>query len=406
MPKRTDEAWRFAHTSRLALEGYHSPSQDLKGLAEALPERSDWLSDYAGRIILADNQTVGAPASSKAPEYAPALWAPLASVLSQPDALANSSFQERYLASQPLPLGSQKFSTLHTALNDNGVVLHIPRGVVVEEPFIVYHWACEPDQALFPQTLVIAEEGSQAQVIEVFLSADPEAKAFVCAAATIYAGPGAKVHYQAIQSWNSVTRGMLLNRVHAERDADVRTVNINLGAEYLRHEHQSELLGSGSNVETYSLSMPIDNQEFDQRTLQTHKAPNSRSDILFKNVLFDEGRTIFSGLIRVEEGAQKVDAYQTNRNLLLSKAAESNSLPGLEIKANDVKCSHGATSGYLDEKDIFYFLARGIPRSEAQELMAFGFFDEILTKLDGDSIIDKVSGLISDKLKRQRSLQN
>ena len=120
--------------------------------------------------------------------------------------------------------------------------------------------------------------------------------------------------------------------------------------------------------------------------------------MLFKNALSGSARTIFSGLIIVEEDAQQTDAYQTNNNLMLSDRAEANSLPGLEIKANDVKCSHGATTGRIDERELFYFLARGIPRSKAQELMVFGYFEEIIQKLDNPELAEYVRGLVQHKL--------
>jgi Fe-S cluster assembly protein SufD len=149
----------------------------------------------------------------------------------------------------------------------------------------------------------------------------------------------------------------------------------------------------------YSLNVPTADQLFDQRTLQTHIAPNSRSNLLYKNALQDDSKTIFSGLIIVEENAQQTDAYQTNNNLLLSDKAEANSLPGLEIKANDVKCSHGATSGQIDDSNIFYFLARGIPRKKAEELLVFGFFEEIIEKFAQEELRDYIRELLENKLR-------
>ena len=400
MPKRTDEDWRFASTHRLQLEDYNCSAETRPVDTAALIERSDWLADYAGRIILADNHTIEAPnALHTATARSQALWTPLVSMLNEPDRSTDAAFLEEHLATSPAALGSEKFGALHAAWSSNGGVLRIPRGLAVETPFVIYHWATQPQQALFPHTLIIAEEQCQARVIEVFLSADPDAAAFVCASATIHANAGARIDYHAVQAWNTATCAIHLNQVDAQSHAEVQTVNINLGARYLRHEHQSRLLGPGSNVATHALSLPTQKQEIDQRTLQTHRAPNSRSDLLFKNALLDESRTIFSGLIRVDKEAQQTDAYQTNRNLLLSTAAEANALPGLEIQANDVKCSHGATSGYLDEKSLFYLLSRGIPKTTAQELMTFGFFEEILAQLpEEDAFAKKVRALISDKL--------
>ena len=219
----------------------------------------------------------------------------------------------------------------------------------------------------------------------------------VIANAHLYAGNGAKPQHRIIQNWNERTISFQLNTSNAQRDVESKQVIVNLGSQQARQEIHGKIFGSGSNVELYSLGVPRGTQEFDQRTLQTHIAPNSRSDLLYKNALSDETRTIFSGLIIVEEGAQQTDAYQTNNNLMLSDKAEANSLPGLEIGANDVKCSHGATSGRIDDSEIFYFLARGIPRAKAQELMVFGFFEEIVEKFRNDELAEYVRGLVQQK---------
>jgi Fe-S cluster assembly protein SufD len=141
-------------------------------------------------------------------------------------------------------------------------------------------------------------------------------------------------------------------------------------------------------------------QEFDQRTLQIHQAPNTKSDLLYKNALLDQARTIFSGLIIVDPDAQKTDAYQSNRNLMLSDDAEANALPGLEIQANDVRCTHGATSSRIDPEQEFYLESRGIAPAATQELLTFGFFEEVLAKLENESLHDALHALIKTKFKK------
>jgi Fe-S cluster assembly protein SufD len=147
----------------------------------------------------------------------------------------------------------------------------------------------------------------------------------------------------------------------------------------------------------YSLTVAEESQEFDQRTFQIHNAPNAVSDLLYKNALLDKSRSIFSGLIKVAEGAQQTDAYQTNRNLLLDPTAEANALPGLEILANDVKCSHGATTGNVDASELFYMMSRGIPKRAAMQLMVFGFFEEVIEKVESDELAENLRTLIRNK---------
>jgi Fe-S cluster assembly protein SufD len=146
-----------------------------------------------------------------------------------------------------------------------------------------------------------------------------------------------------------------------------------------------------------AVTVAEDAQEIDQRTFQIHEAPNTASDLLYKNALDEQARTIFSGLIRVAPGAHKTDAYQKVRNLLLSDAAEANSMPGLEIEADEVRCTHGATSGQIDEEELFYLRSRGIPLREAQRLIVHGFLDEVLGRLGHDALAAKLSARLHEK---------
>jgi Fe-S cluster assembly protein SufD len=182
------------------------------------------------------------------------------------------------------------------------------------------------------------------------------------------------------------------------RDARVQSLNLHLGARQARHESLSQLQAPGAFSEMLALTVASGSQEFDQRTLQVHQAPNTKSDLLYKNALLDSARTIFSGLIVVDPDAQKTDAYQSNRNLMLSDSAEANSLPGLEIQANDVRCTHGATTSRIDPEQEFYLLSRGLPVAAAQELLVMGFFEEVLTRLESDDIHAALRTLIEAKL--------
>jgi Fe-S cluster assembly protein SufD len=177
----------------------------------------------------------------------------------------------------------------------------------------------------------------------------------------------------------------------------VQSLNLHLGARQARHESLSQLQAPGAFSEMLALTAAEGAQEFDQRTLQIHQAPNTKSDLLYKNALRDQARTIFSGLIVVDPDAQKTDAYQSNRNLMLSDDAEANSLPGLEIQANDVRCTHGATSSRLDPEQEFYLLSRGIAKAEADELLTFGFFEEVLARLENTALHDALNALVKAK---------
>ncbi len=158
--------------------------------------------------------------------------------------------------------------------------------------------------------------------------------------------------------------------------------------------------GAGGRVQLAALSVTNGEQVIDSRSLQVHTAPNATSDLLYKNALLGESKTIFAGMIVVEPAAQKTDAYQTNRNLLLSKEAEAIALPGLEIEANDVKCSHGATTAPIDETAAFYLQSRGISRPAAEELLVFGFFEEVIERVAYPELAEHLRTVVSKKFQQ------
>jgi Fe-S cluster assembly protein SufD len=189
-----------------------------------------------------------------------------------------------------------------------------------------------------------------------------------------------------------------VNNTVVARDAAAIALVLNLGGQMMRSEAVSHLRGPGGRSDMLSISAVEGTQICDQRTLQIHEAPNTASDLLYKNSLNDTARTIFTGLIRVDPGAHKTDAYQKVRNLLLSDEAEANSAPGLEIEADDVRCTHGATSGQVEVEELFYLLSRGIPLREAQRLVVFGFLNEVLDRLPDEALREMLRERLHGKL--------
>jgi Fe-S cluster assembly protein SufD len=179
-------------------------------------------------------------------------------------------------------------------------------------------------------------------------------------------------------------------------------LHLGLGGKYSRLESLSRLTGEGAHSDMLAVSIGDETQEFDARTLQDHASPHTNSDLLFKNALSDRARNTFGGLIRVEPHAHFTDAYQKVRNLLLSDDAEANSMPGLEIMADNVKCSHGATSGQIDEDEMFYLSARGIPAPVARQLLVGGFLNEVLERLPDPVLVAKLEALIAERFARRR----
>ncbi len=188
-----------------------------------------------------------------------------------------------------------------------------------------------------------------------------------------------------------------MNSTTVDHDASAMSLNLHLGAKYSRFESLSRLIGEGGRSDLLAVAVAKHQQEFDARTLQDHVSPHTASDLLYKNALDDRARTTFGGLIRVEPHAHFTDAYQKVRNLLLSDDAEANSMPGLEILADNVRCTHGATSGQVDEDELFYLRTRGISTKVAQRLIVTGFLDEVIQRLNHPTIGDHLHQLIEQK---------
>jgi len=397
MPQRTDEKWRFSDLKKISLEGFQPATEPHTEEREALLERSHLVDRFSGRLVFGDNHLLDVNPVSDDLIKQGVIWLPLQEAIRQHPELVR-----QYLASEEHQLGGDKFRALHYAFLQGGSFLYIPKGVRIEAPFVTYYWSCHCEEAIFPHTLVVAEAHASANFVDYYgsKSGQCDCPALSIASGATYAGPHARVFRKVVQDYHQKTTSIQLEANIARRDAEIKTVALNLGSHYARMENQTRIAEPGSRVQIYSLTVATGEQEFDQRTLQTHAAPDATSDLLYKNALLDKARTIFSGMILVEPEAQRTDAYQTNRNLLLSPNAEANSLPGLEIEANDVKCSHGATTGQIDDEQLFYLMARGIPKETAFELLIFGFFEEIIDKFDNEELKENIRLLVQRKFKQ------
>lgn len=391
-PNRKMETWRFANVKGLGVEGFRLAPSLSEEESQSLIENSQKVKETAGKLVFGNDDLVAEKTLSEELSAKGVIFEPLERAFAK-----HPEILEEFFMAQESALGSEKFAALHTALNRNGTLLFVPANVEIELPLVSYHWANGGESAVFPHTLVIAKDNSKVTFVDIYGSSDKESAQLACGVSTLYAGPGANVEYHYVQNWNEASLSFNRLTTVAERDSNIRAYGLNLGSKHARNEGHTVIEGAGSNAEIFSLTVAHHEQEIDQRTLQSHNAPNSRSNLLFKNALQDSSKTIFSGLIKVAEEAQLTDAYQTNRNLLLSPTAEANSLPGLEILANDVKCSHGATTGQIDDNELFYLLARGIDKPTAQKLLVFGFFEEILEEMNNEELANYHRELVHQK---------
>jgi Fe-S cluster assembly protein SufD len=389
MPARTDEAWRFSNVSTLTLDGFELPAT-----MESVPYAPIGIKK-AARLVFANGrlfsrELLAADLASRGVIVETLQYA----------LVKHGDLVREHLLAQPSRFGSAKFSALHEAFLNDGAFIYVPRGVEIDLPIGVFSYALGETTAVFPHTLVVTGENARVTVIDYFGSHRDTAAQFAAGANDLYAGHGAQLTYIGKQDWSHRAQSFQSNSTVVRRAARVQSLNLHLGARQARHESLSQLQAPGAFSEMLALTVARGDQEFDQRTLQIHQAPNTKSDLLYKNALLERAKTIFSGLIIVDPDAQKTDAYQSNRNLMLSEEAEASSLPGLEIQANDVRCTHGATSSRIDPEQEFYLQSRGIAKAAADELLTFGFFEEVLNRLAADDLHAALRTLIQTKFKK------
>jgi Fe-S cluster assembly protein SufD len=366
-----------------------------ESVAAELIRRSPGGLETAGRMIFANDHLISREVHAAALEAQGVIWKPLDQAIREHEALVS-----RHFMTQEVVLGSKKFAALHQANARAGTFIYVPRNTEVALPLETLHWLHGRNASVFPHTLIIVGENSKVTVVDRFESADAGAPGFACGVNDLFLEAGAKLTYVNVQNWSRQTLAFQINSTVVGRDASAINMALNLGSRYARTESVSRLVGEGGRSDMLALSVAEGSQEFDQRTLQDHKKPSTASDLLYKNSLNDQARTIFAGLIRVEPGAHHTDAYQKVRNLLLSDEAEANSMPGLEILADEVRCTHGATSGQIDAEELFYMLARGIPQREAQQLIVFGFLNEVIERLGNEEIGEELREMVRRKFAR------
>src|SRR4051812_572768 len=392
-PTRKDQAWRFSNVGLLDLAPFKISPPLSEDDRKNILKYSRGLDQVAGRMIFANDQLVERDVVSEDLKKRGVIFQPLERAM-----VEHADLFREYFMSTEAKLGSAKFAALHKALVSTGTFLFVPRGLEIELPIEIFHWLRHDGVSVFPHLLLVADELAKVTVIEHFRSCDQRATGFACGVNDLIAGPGAKVTYVCAQNWAENVIALQMNSTTVDHDASAMSLNLHLGGKYSRFESLSRLIGDGGRSDLLAVAVAKRQQEFDARTLQDHISPHTASDLLYKNALDDRARTTFGGLIRVEPHAHFTDAYQKVRNLLLSDDAEANSMPGLEILADNVRCTHGATSGQIDEEELFYLRTRGIPIKAAQRLIVTGFLTEVIRRLDQASIAEYLHRLIEKKL--------
>jgi Fe-S cluster assembly protein SufD len=292
-----------------------------------------------------------------------------------------------------------KFASLAAAFAQNGVVLYVPKGVNVEEPLHSVFWGPGADLAHISHILVLVDEG--ASVTYVHESASPDAaqiNSMHAGLVEIQVMQGANLRFVELQSWGKNVWNFSHERIRVERDGNLDWIFGAVGSRVTKNFSELDLVGKGAVGRMSGFYFTDGSQHLDHDTQQNHLAPNTTSDLLFKGALKGHSRSVWQGMIYVAPGAQKTDGYQANRNLVLSDHARADSIPGLEILADDVRCTHGATVGKLEQEPLFYLKSRGIPQKDAERLVVEGFFDPIMQRIPFEGVRERFLQAILDKM--------
>lgn len=390
VPTRTNQHWRFADLKMIRFADLTPATpcgQPDRLIARALEERPE---SFAAHFIFANNQLI----HSETPDLPTgAICLPMTEAL-----VSHGDLVREHFLKETQTLGGEKFAALHASATLSGIFVYFPKGCVSEKPILVHHFAEGEGIVIFPHLLVVAEDNASVSVVDYFESVSETEQTLAVGVVDLIADRGGKIQYVSLQDLTDQgAKHMQINNTRVGRDAAAKVGFINLGAAWMRNESLNRMTDKGADCQIFSANLANGIQEYDQRTLQSHEAEWTTSDLFFKNALYHQARTIFSGMIHVKPGAHHTDSYQTCRNLLGSSEAEANSMPGLEIDADQVKCSHGSTSGQISDEEIFYLQARGISADEARKIISLGFLNESINKLDGDSLKESLFARVERK---------
>ena len=398
MPTTRLEEWRYTDLRRkldldaLRLSEAETAPDDPAAWPRRLRETMDDDREASGHIVIIDGHVVHADLEDGLAEQGVVLMSLHEAVERHPELV------REHLATQAVPAEEGKFAALNAALWSDGIFLYVPSGVQLDLPVRITRWLGEDGAAYFSRVLIVAEKNSQVSYVDEVVSDDFDTQTFTSTAVEVMAREGSMVQYVAVQRLGRKAFYQSVQRTLAGRDATLDTLNVGLGGSVTRVDLNARLLGAGASSDMLGLYFGDGDQHFDFNTSQDHVEPNTSSDLLYKGALDGESRAVFRGIIRVLPGAQRTDAYQTNRNLLLSDGARADSLPNLEIEADDGKCSHGATVGQLDSEAKFYLMSRGLDEVQAERLVVLGFLGEVLARLPLGGVVEKVTRVIEEKL--------
>jgi Fe-S cluster assembly protein SufD len=367
LPTTADEHWRFTD-----LRGFSVPEEvsDTSKVSDTGPALDVAVS---GRARVTENGI---------------------EILEAPDGVTFEPLPADY-PSKLIP-DDDKFALENLARWQHGLLVRVPKGVELDKP--LYVQVTSNGGSLYWRMVVEAEEGARFSLIEDLSSASPDTLAYTNAVVELFVDPLAKIEYVSLQNLSRETWHFGRHKAWLERDSELDWVIGGFGSKRGKVWIENDLAGPGATSRVTGAYFADGDQHLDYDTFQEHIAPSTESDFAFKGALRERASVVWRGMIRVEEDAQKTNAYQENRNLLLSDKAHADSIPGLEIMANDVRCTHGATLGRVNREDLFYLMARGLSRAEAERLIVRGFFQDVLDRIELEPVREALGAALEARI--------
>lgn len=378
MPTSDEEVWRYVDLD-FSLDDLSLPSEPGAPMSDG-----DYRIEYGARAVILDGYVTSATSDEQV-------------VVKQ---LKDAAPEQLAAAEESaIAVDLDRFAAAHYGFGDDGLLVVAPKGSSSSRPVFIDVQAVTPDTLSLPRILLLAEDQSELSVVVTFRS--PEDDTFhVVPHVQALVGEGARLLLTTVQAWGYGTTAIGQQRAVIGRDGFFHHGEAGIGSRLGRLHFSVELAGPGAHSEISGLYFGEDEQVLDYRAFITHKAPHTTSNMFLKGAVEDEAHSVFTGLIRIEEEAQKVNAYQTNRNLVLGDAAGAESVPNLEILANDVKCGHASTVGPLDEEQRYYLMSRGLDRVRSDRLQVRGFFEEALNRMPHSELNDAIRSAVNEKYVR------
>lgn len=398
MPTRQDEEWRRTDIRRLPINDVAAYTwqegrvTSVDELPAEVASRVGAAEQRAGLNVQLDAATIFSELSQELASQGVIFTDMTTAISEYPDLV------KQYFMTDAVPATDNKFAALHGAFWSTGTFVYVPKNVQAELPLRSIVHARTSGSGIFAHTLIIAEEGSSVVVVDSWNSTASDDPLIASNVVEIFAHEAAQVRYIQLQDWGRNVWNFTSQRSMVAQDAVSATLNVGIGSKLSKSVIAGNLIGAGASAEMLGLYFADENQHLDYQTSQQHVSPYATSDLLFKGAIKDRARTVYSGLIKVFPGAQRTDAYQANRNLVLSRTARADTIPNLEIGANDVRCTHGATVSQIEEEYIFYLMSRGINRTEAGKLIVDGFFDEVIERVPVPEVQEEVRAAIARKI--------